>query len=369
MENQRWIKGAFLDGSIFKMKQCHQRNQFYDRVFKDSVQGKHCVDVGFGSGLLTYLAIKHGAEHVTAYEHMPDRYEMGKYLVTKLGLSNKITLHNETFSKNLLTDSKFDLIYHEIMDSAIWGENLFESLLWCNTVPIIPSQYECEYYVQQISQEAFDRNAYWEDENLVWNQYYQICKGSSWPEDPGHVTEFKNLPEFVQHELAAGSPKYRMLYKFDPGVDFNVEYISGMEELAAEWIRTRSDEGVYSANNFTVGECQTVIKSGKKIGSYHLDTNKMVLTINDSTGQRQIENFHQDVSVVELFLDAKVFPDGPIAIIPKYTIGHGIHKLVLNDTVEWGSHSVPGIVLKENLHNICLKTILRTGRIFAYFMN
>lgn len=44
------------------------RNAFYSKILSKNVQGKKCCDVGFGTGMLSILALKHGATSIIAYE-------------------------------------------------------------------------------------------------------------------------------------------------------------------------------------------------------------------------------------------------------------------------------------------------------------
>jgi predicted RNA methylase len=75
------------DGVNRAMINDFMRNQFYDNIFAETVKDQHCVDIGFGTGLLSILALKHGARSVTAYESDPARFELGQLIIQTLNLN------------------------------------------------------------------------------------------------------------------------------------------------------------------------------------------------------------------------------------------------------------------------------------------
>jgi len=66
------------------------RNQFYDRILTE-VRDQDCVEIGFGTGFLSMLALKHGARSIVAYESDPVRYELGCKVIELLKLSDNKT--------------------------------------------------------------------------------------------------------------------------------------------------------------------------------------------------------------------------------------------------------------------------------------
>jgi hypothetical protein len=119
------------------------RNQFYDRVL-EQVQDQYCIEIGFGTGLLSMLAIKHGACHVTAYESDPARFQLGCAIIQLLKVENKITLLNQRFDYNRI--GKGLTIFTETVDENIWGEGLFNSLPRTNGQNFLPGQYFLEIH-------------------------------------------------------------------------------------------------------------------------------------------------------------------------------------------------------------------------------
>mgnify|MGYP000270922000 CR=1 FL=1 len=69
------------DGVNLGMINDFMRNQFYDRILSRYVANQRCTDIGFGTGLLTMLALKHGAEHVQAFEKSASLFLKSKYVI------------------------------------------------------------------------------------------------------------------------------------------------------------------------------------------------------------------------------------------------------------------------------------------------
>jgi predicted RNA methylase len=67
------------------------RNKFYESALID-VQGKTVLDIGAGTGLLSAMAVAHGAKKVYSFERDWRNYEHAKQFINQAGLSNKIEL-------------------------------------------------------------------------------------------------------------------------------------------------------------------------------------------------------------------------------------------------------------------------------------
>lgn len=115
------------DGVNLAMLNDAVRNHFYNDAIRHSVRDKHCIEIGFGTGLLSVLALQHGARHITAFESDQDRYELGLLVLDRLKLHNKVTLHNSRFCRDTCTDFS-DIIIHEVLAPNLWGERLWYSL-------------------------------------------------------------------------------------------------------------------------------------------------------------------------------------------------------------------------------------------------
>ena len=66
------------------------RNHFYKKILKDT-KNKNCLEIGFGSGILSILALEAGANHIVAYEEDLETYQLGLEIIQSLNLENKIT--------------------------------------------------------------------------------------------------------------------------------------------------------------------------------------------------------------------------------------------------------------------------------------
>ena len=88
-----WHRTVGLQLGMINSQEPPGRNQFYDRMLGKHVRHRRCIDIGFGTGLLTMLAIKHGAEHVEAWEKDRDVFELGLRLIHNLHLDHRISLH------------------------------------------------------------------------------------------------------------------------------------------------------------------------------------------------------------------------------------------------------------------------------------
>lgn len=131
------------DGVNFGMINDFMRNQFYDRVLSRHVRGQYCTDVGFGTGLLTMLALKHGAAHVRAFESDPDRYALGCEIIDRLQLSHCVELINERY------DNRYDatpITFSETVNGNLWWEGLWHSLPKNSHTIFLPGQYFLELW-------------------------------------------------------------------------------------------------------------------------------------------------------------------------------------------------------------------------------
>lgn len=138
------------DGVYLSMLNDISRNHFYDHVLAE-VRDQHCVEIGFGTGLLSMLALKHGARSIVAYEKDPDRYRLGCEVIKILKLQDRITLINQYYSHNFDHDQK--VVFTETVDGNIWGEGLYHSLPRQPGKQFLPGQYFLEIYAIPMSKD------------------------------------------------------------------------------------------------------------------------------------------------------------------------------------------------------------------------
>ena len=128
------------------------RNRFYDELLK-KCKGKKCIEIGGGSGILTFLALKHGAKHVTCFEMDKKVYDVLSDVVSHCGVSNKVTLINEKFVSSQSIEKynlkEYDLIFHELFGANMWDDlgwpirSTFDQKL---SIPILPNKCICNFY-------------------------------------------------------------------------------------------------------------------------------------------------------------------------------------------------------------------------------
>jgi len=136
------------DGVYLSMLNDVARNQFYDQILTQ-VRDHDCVEIGFGTGLLSMLALKHGACSIVAYESDPDRYQLGCKVINILKLQDRITLINQRYDHTC--EHEQTVVFTETVDDNIWGEGLYNSLPRQLGRQFLPGQYFLEIYAIPIS--------------------------------------------------------------------------------------------------------------------------------------------------------------------------------------------------------------------------
>ena len=142
------------DGVYLSMLNDVSRNQFYDQMLTE-VRDHDCVEIGFGTGLLSMLALKHGARSIVAYESDPDRYRLGCEIIKILKLQDRITLINQRYDHTCKHDQT--VVFTETVDDNIWGEGLYNSLPRQPGQQFLPGQYFLEIYAVPISTDIASR--------------------------------------------------------------------------------------------------------------------------------------------------------------------------------------------------------------------
>lgn len=107
----------------------HQRNHFYEEIIRKNCKDKIVLEIGAGSGLMSVLAIRHGAKQVICCEANPLLAKAAELLIRRMGLQDKIRLI-QGFSTDIPTDSipKADMVLHELFASDPFAEDVIHSL-------------------------------------------------------------------------------------------------------------------------------------------------------------------------------------------------------------------------------------------------
>ncbi len=106
---------------FFKTAYCFtdsQRNTSYESWISDNVKDKTVIDLGAGSGILCYLAVKYGAKKVYALERRPELIDRMKEI---LGDTVEY-IHGDLLETEL---PECDIYLHEWLTSELWSEKRF----------------------------------------------------------------------------------------------------------------------------------------------------------------------------------------------------------------------------------------------------
>jgi hypothetical protein len=135
------------DGVNLGMINDFMRNQFYDRILSRYVADQRCTDIGFGTGLLTMLALKHGAQHVRAFESDTDRYQLGCEIIKQLGLEHRVELINQRYDRHC---KPTPVTFTETVNGNLWWEGLWNSLPQDSQSIFLPGQYFLEIWAVEV---------------------------------------------------------------------------------------------------------------------------------------------------------------------------------------------------------------------------
>ena len=124
------------------------RNQFYDRILSRYVANQHCTDIGFGTGLLSIIALKHGAEHVRAFESDQNRYLLGREIISRLKLQNRIELVHDQYTATKHTPTA--VTFTETVNGNLWWEGLWNSLPQQSGHIFLPGEYFLELWAVEV---------------------------------------------------------------------------------------------------------------------------------------------------------------------------------------------------------------------------
>lgn len=226
-------------GITYGLLEDEVRNTFYDDILKEA-KGKRVIDVGSGSGLLGFYAIKHGAEHVTFIE----QDKGASYHISKVAEKMKIkpskyrVIHDEFVASRWdeyeLGD--VDLLVHEIIGNFIWNETMTSAFdVYLPNVKIIPSTYELKYSIVLLTDEGFDYLCKLHNQNAgnrslfknikldpIFSEYYSNVLNHfdtnvrTKPTTLNHIRE----PEFLDHLYSQSIECYRHSVNINDEHDF-----------------------------------------------------------------------------------------------------------------------------------------------------
>jgi 16S rRNA G966 N2-methylase RsmD len=283
------------------------RNQFYDRILSRYVANQRCTDIGFGTGLLSMLALKHGAEHVQAFESDLDRYQLGCKIIKQLKLQDRIELINERYDHNY---SPRSVTFTETVNGNLWWEGLWNSLPRGHETVFLPGTYFLEMWAVEIPA--------------------SFAKGLGVQEQTNRV--------------------------FAPGVDVDPAFVQTVNELICETADCVFNPMIL--DKLTPG----IMQFDRQVGTVWnwipymraVQAGSVVASYSATQWDEDRESFTLDV-------DTKDWRDKTVLIVPRLGMAQDNDRLYL-DTGHWGPGESP-IILSNPQTNLVVEHSVKTGLI------
>lgn len=145
------------------------RIEAYQKGIQATIKpGDVVIDLGTGSGILAFMAARSGAKHVYAIDHS-DFIEIAREIAARNGFEN-ITFVSQN-SRDFVPPEPADILLHEQLGHAIFGENMVMNLLDLKrralkpTGRIIPGAFEL--FIEPVSlKDEYRIPAIWEMDHL-----------------------------------------------------------------------------------------------------------------------------------------------------------------------------------------------------------
>ena len=113
----------------YAMLLSHERNEYYSQLIKDHCVGKTVLEIGTGSGLLSVLAVRHGAKQVICCEENPLLAAAALSLFQRLGVADKIQFLQKNSNKIATSEiPQVDVVLHELFGSDPFEEDFIPTL-------------------------------------------------------------------------------------------------------------------------------------------------------------------------------------------------------------------------------------------------
>jgi hypothetical protein len=280
------------------------RNQYYEKILSRYVHNQKCIDIGFGTGLLSIIALKHGATHVTAYESDDTRYQLGREIIKRLNLEKQITLVHDRYNRNSMTAP---VIFTETMCANIWDEGLW------NTIPLSTNQIFLpgEYFLE------------------IW----------AIP-----------IPDTVAQVLVHKIDNHG---QFNPGIDIDSQFVSLINEFIGNTDPPLNNTLVPGINKF---DCHCPIVWGYKVAHQLIQNgnSNIIARYSVNSYQEGIDNF-------VLSIPTESWKDQTVLIVPRTGTIQDTDVLYL-DTAHWFSSRHP-IILAKPSTNLIVTHNVYTGDI------
>lgn len=131
------------------------RNSFFKSAIEKVVKDKIVLDVGCGTGILSWYALKAGAKHVYAIDRSKDAVDYTKELLKKKFSKDQYTVLSGDFLSNDFNINHVDVIVSETIGLNIFEEDIAK--IWERAIflfpaaKFIPSIISCDGYLYEIN--------------------------------------------------------------------------------------------------------------------------------------------------------------------------------------------------------------------------
>ena len=314
------------DGVSFPMINDFVRNSFYDRIFKNTVKDKVCLEIGFGTGLLSMLALKHGAKKIVAFESDQRRYGLGQEVVSRLDLADKIKLHYGRYHSNLLYNfSDVEVIFGETVNESIWGEGLHSNIPTDNKVLFVPGNYFFEIHAREISR------------------------------------------SFAESLLITDVPN-----RFSPGIDIDINFQNVINEIISNRYKNTSNltqklpNGLVRFNqwnnrNYWQITIDTKTSQQTPLVRYEVDVNKREFII-EERDTKTVSELNNSKTNHMFLVNTSQWADKILLLIPRVGIKHENDMFYLDNANSWGPAGDP-VLLVNHTNDVVIKHDFLNGQI------
>lgn len=317
------------DGVNLPMINDFLRNQFYDDIIANNVQDKNCLDIGFGTGLLSMLALQHGAKSIIAYECDPIRFRLGLEIIKQLGLNDKIKLINKRYDNKFLdTHSNIEVIYSELIDSHIWSDGLLHSIPRPanNSIQFLPGEHFVNVYAKVIPKEFAE--GLFTSAGLGFN--------------PGVTMD----PKFIDLINQFLTQRYNIL----PIVNKPQKLHQGMMHID------------HSTENFWGWKAQLKMMDyspSSMVASYSVDANSNSITTTDKDRKQEVTGIDFTNTIQQLTIDTTDWSDKIVLLVPRGGMRHQNRQMFI-DSGHWGP-TPPPVLLVNPTSNVVITHELNGG--------
>jgi hypothetical protein len=305
--NVEGIDWSCHDGVMISMITDILRNRFYDRILSNNVQDRECIDIGFGTGLLSIMAIKHGATNILAFESDAHRWKLGQNIISDLNLGDRIELVCDRFDHRVLDQHPTRLIFTETVNGTLFQEGLINSIPRSSRSGFIPSRYFLHLHCIPVS----------------WN----LANGISQPvDDPRPFAPGVDLdPRFIESVNKFYVKNSKEPIKPLPQLDLMPGIHKFPPQIPTVWGWSPHLEIARTISTAYAG--------------YEIDAETATLT--QWVGkQKTVSSIDFDMQKISLTLNISEFASGPVIIVPRAGIGHGTDCMMLDDG-HWGPMPFP----------------------------